>query len=147
MSVYVTNFSGGSGSTVSQYDVGAGGALTPKSPATVATGFGPAEVAVSPSGASVYVTNYNSASNSNTSASVDPLGDAGAMVLAGMSGGRAATTSVGRLVIGVDPFAFVAVTLTWISNPVSASTRSYEFVVAPPMSVTVRGLAGSTCCH
>ena len=33
-SVYVTNFAGG----VSQYDVGAGGALSPKSPATVAAG-------------------------------------------------------------------------------------------------------------
>jgi DNA-binding beta-propeller fold protein YncE len=56
-SVYVTNESGGAGSsgTVSQYDVGAGGALTPKSPASVATGTGPQGVAVSPDGNSVYV--------------------------------------------------------------------------------------------
>ena len=38
-SLYVTNFFGGSG--VSQFDVGAGGVLTPKSPATVTAGNGP----------------------------------------------------------------------------------------------------------
>src|SRR5438874_1010830 len=54
--VYVTNFDGGA---VSQYDVGAGGALTPKTPATVPTGGAPVGVAVSPNGASVYVTNIN----------------------------------------------------------------------------------------
>ena len=46
--------------TVSQYDVGAGGALSPKSPATVATGAGPRGVAVSPDGRSVYVANSGS---------------------------------------------------------------------------------------
>ena len=34
--------------SVSQYDVGAGGTLSPKSPATVAAGAGPAAVVVSP---------------------------------------------------------------------------------------------------
>ena len=43
---------------VSQYDVGAGGTLRPKSPATVAAGGGPVGVAVSPDGQSVYVTNH-----------------------------------------------------------------------------------------
>ena len=43
--------------TVSQFDVGAGGALAPKSPAAVAAGFRPRGVAVSPDGQSVYVTN------------------------------------------------------------------------------------------
>jgi hypothetical protein len=42
-SVYVSNRGSG---TVSQYNVGAGGALTPKSPATVAAGNGPAGVVV-----------------------------------------------------------------------------------------------------
>ena len=37
-SVYVAN---AIGDTVSQYDVGAGGALQPKTPATVAAGAGP----------------------------------------------------------------------------------------------------------
>jgi hypothetical protein len=53
-SVYVTNFIGNS---VSQYDVGAGGALTAKTPATVPAGMTPAGVAVSPDGKSVYVAN------------------------------------------------------------------------------------------
>src|SRR6185295_16732240 len=53
-SVYVTNFGANS---VSQYDVGAGGGLTPKSPATVGAGNGPRAVVVSPNGASVYVVN------------------------------------------------------------------------------------------
>jgi hypothetical protein len=44
-SVYVALASGGS---VSQYDVGPGGGLSPKSPATVAAGNGPFGVAVSP---------------------------------------------------------------------------------------------------
>src|SRR5438067_3892421 len=51
---YVTNQGG---NNVSQYDVGAGGALTPKSPATVAAGTNPQGVVVSPNGASVYVAN------------------------------------------------------------------------------------------
>jgi DNA-binding beta-propeller fold protein YncE len=42
---------------VSQYDVGAGGALTPKSPARVAAGAFQQQVAISPDGKSVYVTN------------------------------------------------------------------------------------------
>ena len=45
---------------VSQFDVGAGGALSPKSPPTVAAGTFPSGVAVSPDGGSVYVTNGGS---------------------------------------------------------------------------------------
>jgi 6-phosphogluconolactonase (cycloisomerase 2 family) len=53
-SVYVANQDAG---TVSQYDVGAGGALTPKTPAGVPAGAGASGVAVAPDGRSVYVTN------------------------------------------------------------------------------------------
>jgi 6-phosphogluconolactonase len=42
---------------VSQFDVGAGGTLTPKTPASVAAGTFPHGVAVSPDGKSAYVTN------------------------------------------------------------------------------------------
>ncbi len=42
---------------VAQYSVGAGGALTPKSPAFVPAGSGASGIAVSPDGASVYVAN------------------------------------------------------------------------------------------
>lgn len=45
--------------TISQYDVGAGGVLTPKSPATVKAGVSAESVAVAPDGRSVYVTAYS----------------------------------------------------------------------------------------
>ena len=54
-SVYVTNRAVFGGS-VSQFDVVAGGALTPKTPPTVAAGI-PCGVAVGPDSKSVYVTN------------------------------------------------------------------------------------------
>jgi DNA-binding beta-propeller fold protein YncE len=61
-SVYAANYGGtGSGrSGVSQYDVGPGGKLSPKRPATVVAGFEPRALAVSPDGKSVYVVNYDS---------------------------------------------------------------------------------------
>ena len=55
--VYVTNQVS---DNVSQFDVGPGGALSPKSPATVPAGDVPFGVAVSPDGGSVYVTNSGS---------------------------------------------------------------------------------------
>jgi DNA-binding beta-propeller fold protein YncE len=63
-SVYVANFGSPDvdpqlPSSISQYDVGPEGALSPKSPATVGGGTGlcmPDEIAVSPDGKSVYVT-------------------------------------------------------------------------------------------
>src|SRR5204863_3288022 len=56
-SVYVTSSPQGKNGSVSQYDVGAGGALTPKSPATVPAGTIPNKLAVSPDGHDVYVVN------------------------------------------------------------------------------------------
>jgi DNA-binding beta-propeller fold protein YncE len=52
--VYVTN---GLRGNVAQFDVGPGGALSPKSPATVPAGGAPFAVAVSPDGGSAYVAN------------------------------------------------------------------------------------------
>jgi len=59
-SVYVANEGTGEPGEdipgVSQYDVGAGGKLSPKNPATLAVGLGhPRAVAVSPNGESVYL--------------------------------------------------------------------------------------------
>src|SRR6478736_5094245 len=57
--VYVANLGAANAAHyVSQYDVGPGGGLQPKSPATVAAGGAPEHVAVSPDGRSVYVTNF-----------------------------------------------------------------------------------------
>jgi DNA-binding beta-propeller fold protein YncE len=51
-SVYVAN---ANDNTVSEYDVAADGALTPKTPATIKTGKSPIAIAVNPDGKSVYV--------------------------------------------------------------------------------------------
>ena len=58
-SAYVTNTID---DTVSQYDIGPGGTLSPKRPAAVPAGPFPASVAVSPNGRSVYVSDSNDAS-------------------------------------------------------------------------------------
>src|SRR5206468_12962229 len=59
--VYVANggrdFVGDSDDLVSQYDVGPGGRLSPKDPPTVAAGYDPLGIAMSPDGRSVYVAN------------------------------------------------------------------------------------------
>jgi DNA-binding beta-propeller fold protein YncE len=71
-SVYVTNNFGGS---VSQYDIGPGGALAAKTPATVAAGTNPIGIAVNPDGRSVYVTNATAMTISQYD-----IGAAGALV-------------------------------------------------------------------
>ena len=59
--VYVANYGEPPPSLdgVSQYTVGAGGALTPMATPMVAGGNGPSAIAVSPNGQFVYVANYN----------------------------------------------------------------------------------------
>jgi DNA-binding beta-propeller fold protein YncE len=105
-SVYVTNYIYPfiDTSTVSQYDVGAGGALSPKTPATVATGDGASAVAVSPDGQSVYVTN-----GLDGSVSQYDVGAGGALspktpatVAAGDGAGSVAVTSDGQSVYVVN---------------------------------------------
>jgi DNA-binding beta-propeller fold protein YncE len=67
-SAYVANFIGGCcGGTISQYDVGPGGKLAPKSPPTVFGDADPFAVAVSPDGKSVYVTNFKLEQNGSVS--------------------------------------------------------------------------------
>jgi 6-phosphogluconolactonase (cycloisomerase 2 family) len=48
----------GSGTTINQYSIGSTGTLTPLSPATVVTGQGPVQIAVSPDGKNAYVANF-----------------------------------------------------------------------------------------
>jgi hypothetical protein len=66
-SVYVANVAG---DTVSQYDVGEGGALSPKFTPTVPASQ-PQGVAISPNGKSVYVTNADTATVSRYNVSAD----------------------------------------------------------------------------
>ena len=53
----------------------------------------------------------------------------------GLTAGGAATTPVPALVALAVPWALEAVTVTWMVEPTSASARSYEFNVAPGMSL------------
>ena len=58
-SAYVANLNTNGAGGVSQYDIGAGGALSPMSTPTVAGGNGPNPIAISPDGKRVYVANEN----------------------------------------------------------------------------------------
>jgi 6-phosphogluconolactonase (cycloisomerase 2 family) len=66
--VYVANTVGSPG-IVAQYSVGAGDSLSPLTPATVAAGTVPVEVAVTPNGANVYVVSFSDVVSQYT---VDP---------------------------------------------------------------------------
>jgi 6-phosphogluconolactonase len=70
---YAANLGSGVGQgTVSQYSIDAvSGALSPKTPATVAAGGGPTDIAVAPDGMSAYVTNQGSDDVSQYS--IDPV--------------------------------------------------------------------------
>ena len=97
-SVYVSDSYAGSNS-VSQYGIGAGGGLSPYSPATVAAVDHPLGVAVTPDGKSVYVTNQENDSVSQYD--VNPLTGAlspktPATVAAGREPHRVAVTPDGR---------------------------------------------------
>jgi DNA-binding beta-propeller fold protein YncE len=92
-SVYVTTAprAAGSEKLVFQYDVGAGGILSPKSPPTVTAGATPVGVAISPDGTSVYVTNVGSFNVSQYD-----VGSSGALVPK-----SPATVAAGRFPFGV----------------------------------------------
>ena len=112
-SVYVAN--GGAvnaGNKVSQFDVGSGGALTPKDPATVDVApdgvpYGPSGVVVSPDGTSVYVTDLSDAFVSQFSVGAGGLLSGGAVVPTdgGPIGIAMASGVVLPAVTGVSPVA------------------------------------------
>jgi len=88
-SVYVANGGTFGAGSVSRYDVGGGGKLSPKSPAKVAADSNPLGVAVRPNGSNVYVANLadNSVSQYNVGA-----------------GGRLAPKSPAKVAAGSAPF-------------------------------------------
>jgi YVTN family beta-propeller protein len=136
-SVYVTNSSASfGGDTVSQYDVGAGGALTPKDPATVATGGPPIGVAVSPDNKSTYV----------TATVISPQGPAGVVEAYDVAaGGLLFLKNHGVVGTGGDlPFA-VAVNpdgkSVYVVNDASANLALYE--VAADGTLTPNGGIGA----
>jgi DNA-binding beta-propeller fold protein YncE len=76
--VYVTN-AAGNANTVSQYAIGADGALSSLNPATIATDSFPHGIAVTPDGKSAYVansTNFGFGSGTVSQYSIDPLSGA-----------------------------------------------------------------------
>ena len=128
---------------VSQYDVGAGGRLSPKSPATVSAGGLPSEVAVSPDGRSVYVSDDAAAAVSQYD--VD-------------AGGRLVPKSPSAEAVGSDPFGvavspdgrsvYVANFGTPFSTPFTSGSVSQFDVAAdgalsPKSPATVLAGAGS----
>ena len=96
-SVYVANASANS---LSQYDIGATGALTPKNPPSAITGTGPTGVAVSPDGRSVYVANVfdNTVSQFNVRSDGTLTPKTPATVPAGTGPGLVAVTPDGKSV-------------------------------------------------
>jgi DNA-binding beta-propeller fold protein YncE len=82
-------------STVSQYTIGAGGALNPMTPATVGTGTGPYSVTVDPTGRNAYVANAG-----DSTVSQYTIGAGGA--LSAMSPATVATGGFPRSVTTTD---------------------------------------------
>jgi len=111
-SVYVPDmFDGYANFVVQQYDVGPGGALSPKSPATVATGEGANSVAVSPDGESVYVASNASSTGESGYVSQYDVGPGGALSPKGpakvAAGSRAKSVTVspdGQSVYVIDKY-------------------------------------------
>jgi DNA-binding beta-propeller fold protein YncE len=68
--VYVTNTVPGS---VSAYEIGAGGLLSPLTPATVPAGLGAIGVAASPDGRSLYVANFGGEASTISQYDINPL--------------------------------------------------------------------------
>ena len=94
-----------------QYDVGPGGELSPKSPATVATGEGANSVAVSPDGESVYVASNASSTGESGYVSQYDVGPGGALSPKGpakvAAGSRAKSVTVspdGQSVYVIDKY-------------------------------------------
>jgi YVTN family beta-propeller protein len=88
-SVYVAN---NGGNSVSQYSLAANGALTPKSPATVATGASPSDVTISVDGKYAYVVNQGA--NTVSQYLVSATGTLSAMAAPPVATAGGATSSV-----------------------------------------------------
>lgn len=104
-SVYVVN----SGGFVNQFNVGAGGRLSPKNPSQVPSGGGSQGIAVTPDGKSLYV----------TTTGVDQF-DIGA------AGGRLSPKSPATVAAGSDPF---GIAVNPLGGPASVSVSGKTLVI------------------
>lgn len=132
-SAYVTNTGPGQGmSTVSQYTIAADGTLSPKTPATVATGQNPADIALNPDGKTAYVLNagdrtlwqYNVAADGTLSPKTPAFigaDQALSAVVVAPPQGATTTTTLGVTPAAPAPFAAVE-TITATVNPTAAGT-------------------------
>jgi 6-phosphogluconolactonase len=141
-SAYVANSGdpGLGGGSVTQYDVGAGGALSAKRPEMVLAGRNPAGVAVSPDGQSVYVTDFGS------------MGLGGGTVLQFDVGLRAAlvpkdppalTLTAGANAAGLA----VSPVLATPSADLLTGTAGNNVICGRGGSDTIRGLGGDDALH
>src|SRR5436190_147446 len=131
---YVANYGS---SNVSQYAIGAGGELSPLSPATVGAGIGPSAVAITPDRRTVYVT--NAFSDTVSQYDVDPQSGA-------LSPKVLATVTAGMYPDGV------AVTpdgnYAYVSNGGSGTVSQYEIdqrsgALSPKTPASVSALTSS----
>ena len=129
-SVYVANQGDDS---ISQYDVGANGALSPKSPPTVATGDTPILPSVSPDGHSVYVANQ-----ADDTVSQFDVGADGAL-----SPKSPATVAVGAdaIMVAISPDGKSAYVTSQGSNFISQFDVGADGTLSPKSPPTVAGVA------
>ena len=113
---------------ISQYTIGATGALTPMSPATVAAGTNPSSVAVDPSGKYAYVTN-----SGNNNVSQYTIGATGALAPMSPATVAAGTSPSSVKVAPSGKYAYV----TSDDNNVSQYTISANGALAPMTPATV----------
>jgi uncharacterized repeat protein (TIGR01451 family) len=120
--------------TVSQYSVGPGGTLSPKTPATVPAGIAPTGVAVSPDGHSVYVTNETSNTVSQYSVGSDGT----------LSPKTPATVATGSDPFGVavNPDGHSVYVTDFLSNTVSQYSVGPGGTLSPKTPATVAAGGG-----
>lgn len=117
--------------TVSQYTIGAGGVLTPLSPATVTAGSNPASVTVNPLGSYAYVANYSS-SATRGSITEYSIGSDGALAEIGT-----VTTGKNPISITVDPTGLYAYVANYGDGSVSQFTISSGVLTTNANAATV----------
>ncbi len=122
-----TNLAGNS-SSISQYTIGAGGALLPMSPATVAAGTNPVSVVVDKSGLYAYVANFGS-----TTVSQFTIGTGGALTAMTPATVAAGTNPYSITVDPSNQFVYVA---NYGGYNVSQYTIGAGGVLAPIASAT-----------
>ncbi len=123
--LYAANFiiPGNSAGTVSQFFINSDGSLAPMTPATIATGNGPNDIAVNPNGGFAYVANYGAGGPGGISQYT--IGTTGS--LAPVTAAPTAPTQMGPASIALNPAGpFPAGTFAYLANFNSNSVSQYS---------------------